>query len=390
MNPEESRIFRWLDARLPLSAARAAARHKEVPIHRLSAFYYFGGMTLFFFAVQVVTGILLMLYYRPSADEAFESVEFLMTTVPFGWLIRSIHSWSANLMIFFACVHLASVFFLKAYRPPREMTWVSGVLLLFLCLGFGFSGYLLPWNELSFFATKVGTDIAGVIPWVGEPIMRFLRGGDHVTGGTLSRFYGWHVAILPALTTLLLAGHLVLVQIQGMSVPPATEKLPPQKKRSMRFLPHFLLRELFGWTLALALLAAFAALFPWELGDKANPFAPAPPGIRPEWYFMFMFETLKLVPGGEIWGIEYEVIPILLFAAAGLFLLLVPFLDRKVRRTGHSLGFSVAGWLGIAFIVGMTAYSYRSFVPLLVVGLTAVIVIILILGTHHDPGGKGS
>src|SRR6187399_3094628 len=150
-------------------------------------------MTLFLFGVQVFTGILLLLYYRPSAAEAYESVQFIVTQVPFGWLIRNIHSWSANLLILAAFAHFFSVFFLKSYRKPREMTWVSGILLLFLMLAFGFSGYLLPWNELSFFATKVGTGIAGAVPLVGDSLMRFLRGGDDVTGATLSRFYALHI-----------------------------------------------------------------------------------------------------------------------------------------------------------------------------------------------------
>jgi cytochrome b6 len=142
----------WFDDRLPVTEAQEFASHKTVPTHRLSVFYYLGGMTMFFFVIQVVTGIMLMLYYRPSAEEAFESVEFIMTVVPFGWLIRSIHSWSANLMVFFAFVHLATVYFTKSYRKPREMTWVTGCLLLFLAMAFGFSGYLLPWNQLAFFA----------------------------------------------------------------------------------------------------------------------------------------------------------------------------------------------------------------------------------------------
>lgn len=387
MNWSSTRLYRWLDERVPLSALQEAASHKQVPMHRFAPLYYFGGMTLFFFVVQVVTGILLMLYYRPSAEEAYESVEFIMTTVPFGWLMRSIHSWSANLMIFFAFLHLASVYFLKAYRPPREMTWISGALLLFLALGFGFSGYLLPWNELSFFATKVGTDIAGVIPGIGHPILRFLRGGDNVTGGTLSRFYGWHVAILPAITTVLLTFHLLLVQLQGMSVPPA-QALEARRRRPLSFFPDFLLRELFGWTLALAVLAAFAALFPWELGQKADPYAPAPAGIRPEWYFMFMFETLKLVPGGEVIGIEYEVIPIALFALAGALLVVVPFLDRRVIRTGYSPGFSVIGWLAVVYIVGLTAWGYRSLVPLLVVILTCLLLLVMSVATRQELGGE--
>ena len=373
----------WLEERLPLAAIRGFAAHKTVPVHRYSIFYFLGGMALFFFLVQVGTGVLLMLYYRPSADEAFESVEFIMTTVSFGWLIRSIHSWSANLMIFFAFLHLASVYFLKAYRAPRELTWVSGCLLLFVLLAFGFSGYLLPWNQLAFFATKVGTDIAGTVPVVGEWMLRFLRGGDRVGGGTLSRFYGWHVAILPAVAALLLAFHLVQVQIQGMSVPPGVEQ-PDGRGRSMRFFPDFLLRDLFGWILALGVVTALAALFPWELGEKADPFAPAYADIRPEWYFVFMFQTLKLVPGGAIAGIEYEALAILGFGLGAALLLLVPFLDRpRNGRGGRAV--DLLGVAALAYMVGMTAWGYRSWTPVYAVVGTVAVLAVLALGTH---GGR--
>ena len=376
MKPLERRsITEWLDDRIGLSALLDFLSHKTVPMHRYTVFYYLGGMTLFFFLVQVCTGILLMLYYRPSADEAFESIEFLVTTVPFGWLVRSIHAWSANLMVFFAVLHMVSVYFLKSYRPPRELTWVTGVLLLFLILAFGFSGYLLPWNMLSFFATRVGTDIAGVVPVVGKWTMRFMRGGDRVTGGTLSRFYGWHVAILPAITTALLFVHLALVQIKGMSVPAAAED-DAKRRPAMKFFPHFALRDLSGWIFALGVLAALAAMMPWELGEKADPFAPAYANIRPEWYYVFMFQTLKLVPGGEVLGIEYEAIPIILFSLAGLLLLLVPFLDRKAARDGRSGGWTIAGLLGLAFVVVMTCWGYGTLIPLYVVFLTVLLLAI--------------
>jgi quinol-cytochrome oxidoreductase complex cytochrome b subunit len=381
------RVYHWLDERLPVSVLRRTAEQKMVPVHRYTVCYYFGGMTLFFFLVQVVTGILLMLYYRPSAGQAFESVEFIMTTVPFGWLIRSIHAWSADLMIFFAFIHLATVYFMKAYRKPRELTWITGCLLFFAALAFGFSGYLLPWNQLAFFATAVGTEIAGSVPLVGEHIVRFLRGGDRVTGGTLSRFYGWHVAILPAITTALIAIHLLLVQFQGLSVPRAQEK-EARLRRPMRFLPNFLLRDLFGWTLALALLATLAALFPWELGEKADPFAPAYADIKPEWYFMFMFETLKLVPGGEILGISYEAFPIMLFGLAGVLMLLVPFLEVRLTGSDRSRAFTVLGFVAIVYIVAMTAWGYRSLVPLYVVLLTGVLIALLGLGTRRREGSK--
>ena len=379
----------WLDRRLSLQPLRDLAEHKTVPVHRYTVFYYLGGMTLFFFAIQVVTGILLMLYYRPSANEAFESVQFIMTTVPFGWLIRSLHSWSANLMVYFAFIHLASVFFMKAYRPPREITWITGCILFFIIMFFGFSGYLLPWNQLSFFATKVGTDIAESLPLVGEWTLRFLRGGDRVTGGTLSRFYGWHVAILPAVTTLLLGIHLILVQVQGMSVPPDREQ-EAARRRPMKFLPNFALRDVFGWILALGVLVALAALFPSELGEKADPFAPAYKDIRPEWYFMFLFETLKLVPGGEIGGVEFEAIPILLSGVAALLMLLAPFIDRGVIERGKSPGFTLAGVLALVYMVGMTAWGYRSLVPIYAILGTGLLVGINALGTRRVRRDEGA
>lgn len=349
------RLWTWLDQRVGLADLEALARKKQVPVHRHSFWYYFGGMTLFLFGVQVATGILLLLYYRPSAEEAYESIQFLMAEVQFGWLVRSIHAWAANLMIFALFIHLFSVLLLKAYRPPREVTWLSGVGLLGLALGFGFTGYLLPWNELAYFATKVGTEITGVVPLVGKFLLRLLRGGDEVTGATLTRFYGIHVAILPAITTLLLGLHLFLVQKHGMSVPPSVERRG--SNRSMPFVPNFLLRDVIGWLSALALLAALAAFFPAELGKKADPFAPAPIGIKPEWYFVFMFQTLKYLPA-HILGIEGEVVGILGFGLGGVLLLLVPFLDRRAARGETSRLFTAAGLALIAYMLLLTYLGY--------------------------------
>lgn len=346
----------WLDERLSISTLAHAAQKKEVPLHPHSIWYYFGGMTLFLFVVQVVTGILLLLYYRPSAENAFESVQFIMTEVQFGWLIRSIHSWSANLMILTLFIHMFSVYFMRAYNRPRELTWVSGVVLLFLSVGFGFSGYLLPWNEVSFFATKVGTDIAGVIPVVGKTILRFLRGGDEVTGATLTRFFGFHVAVLPALATVFIGIHVLLVQLHGMHVPTRYE----QNHRRMRFFPNFLMRDLIGWILAIGVLAALAALFPWELGVKADAFAPAPAGIKPEWYFLFMFQTLKYIPA-KILMFDGEVIGILFFSLAGAALFVIPFINRSPERyPRRRMIFNVIGVVALVYIVVMTIVGYLA------------------------------
>ncbi len=353
---QAGRAANWLLERYHVQGILDFMSHKTVPLHRHTIWYYLGGMTLFFFIVQIITGMLLLFYYKPTAETAFESVQFIMTKVRFGWLIRSIHSWSANLMIATAFIHLFSVFFLRAYRKPRELTWVSGVLMLFLAMGFGFSGYLLPWNELAYFATKVGTEIVRDVPLIGHTIMKLLRGGEDVTGATLNRFFAIHVAILPATFFLLLGFHLFAVQLQGMSIPISVEK--SQKKiKLMPFFPNFLMRDLLGWTVALGCLAAIAALFPWELGKKADPFAPTPMGIRPEWYFLFMFQTLKILPA-KIWFLEGELLGILGFGLIGILVIFVPFIDKASSRGELNRWVTIFGLIAIGYILLMTGLAY--------------------------------
>jgi len=356
-----ARVQSWLDERFGWAELIAPLKHKTVPHHKLSYWYFLGGITLFLFVIQVTTGILLLLYYRPSANEAFESVQYISTQVRFGWLVRSIHSWSANLMIFTAFAHMFSVLFLRAYRNPRELTWLSGALLLFLALGFGFSGYLLPWNTLAFFATKVGTEVAGQVPVIGPWIMMFLRGGPDVTGATLTRFFGFHVAVLPGITTVLLGLHLALVQRFGISVPPRVEKqweYSPHERQEMKFFPNFLLREVMAWYTTLAALAVLAALFPWGLGTKADPFAPAPAGIKPEWYFLFAFQTLKLIPA-KVLFMDGEVLGVLAFGAAGALWLILPFAEPK-RRAGGYRAVIAFGIVAVTYIASMTVYGYLA------------------------------
>ncbi len=353
MGIERTRL--WLADRIGFGALTHIIQKKRIPVHRHSVWYYLGGMLLFQFMIQVATGILLLFYYRPSAGEAYESVQFLMSDVKFGWLIRSIHAWGANLMILTLFVHLFSVLILKAFRAPREFTWISGVALFGIVLGLGFTGYLLPWNTLSFFATRVGTSIPGVMPVVGPFILRLMRGGDDITGATLTRFYALHISVLPGLAILTVALHVVLVQRHGMSVPRSVER--HGQPRSVPFVPNFLLRDLVGWLLALALLASLAAFFPAELGQKADPFAPAPAGIRPEWYFMFMFQTLKMLPA-RIAGIEGDLLGIVAFGLAGAVLLVVPFLDRPRADGEHPRTGTILACGALAYIMIFTALGY--------------------------------
>jgi len=359
-SPRGKAITAWFQDRLAWDSVREFIAHKTVPVHSGTIWYAFGGITLFLFVIQVITGILLLVYYRPTPAEAYESVQFIVTRVAFGWLIRSIHIWSANLLILSAFVHMFSVAFLHAYRKPRELVWLSGIVLLALALGFGFSGYLLPWNTISFFATKVGTDMATFVPWMGATIGRYLRGGDAVGGATLTRFFGFHVAVLPALTSLFLLFHLGLVQKFGISTPPWVEKRsrgagpkPPQ----MPFFPDFFLHELMVWYGALALLGILAAVFPWELGEKADAFASAPAGIRPEWYFLAPFYTLKLIPG-HVAGIEGEVVGLLGFGLLAFWWTALPFWGARPDGTVRSK--LVTGG-AVAFLAYLSTFSLLGY-----------------------------
>jgi cytochrome b6 len=361
--PSRSALWHWFDERFDLAAIERFARHKEVPVGEHSMLWYFlGGVTLFFFTVQILSGILLLMYYQAGEATSYESMRYIVTRVPFGWLVRSVHCWSAHLMILSLMLHMWSVFFLRAYRKPREVTWFTGIALFGLSLGFGFSGYLLPWNELAFFATAVGTDSVKAVPGIGEWLLRVMRGGDEVSIRTLYRFFALHVCVLPILTFGVVGGHLALIQKQGMAEAihdPKRATGAREKRRGMPFFPNFALRDLLIWILAVNLLALLAVLLPygpgikgfeWELGSKADPLAPAYPGIKPEWYFLWMYQMLKEFPA-HIAGMEG---PQACLAIATVLLgiwAVVPFLDRRASRNEPSPAFTDFG-VGILYFLG--------------------------------------
>lgn len=221
------------------------------------------------------------------------------------------------------------------------------------CLGLGFTGYLLPWNELAYFATKVGTEIVAAIPVIGTALKEFLRGGTNVTGVTLTRFFALHIWVLPIMLALFAGIHLLLVQKHGMSRP-LSEMTKP--KKTIPFLPHFLLRDLNVWLLVLALLVTLSFYVPTHLGEPADPMAPTPIGIKPEWYFLFMFQLLKLLPP-HIFGIEGEHIGIIGLGLLGLLIFIVPFLDRKSAEDKRSPVFTITGWLMVAAFIALTVWG---------------------------------
>ena len=218
------RLWDWLDKRYALQTLFDALLH--IPIPGTARTYYLGGITLFLFGIQGITGILLAIYYKPTPDGAYDSILFIMNEVRFGWLIRSIHSWGANLMVVFCVLHLLRVFVQGAYKPPREFNWVAGVFLLLLTLGFGFTGYLLPWDQRAYWATTVGSEMARVVPVIGTSVLEFMRAGSEITALTLSRFFGVHVLVLPVALGAIVLVHLVMVHQQGLADPTELAGLP--------------------------------------------------------------------------------------------------------------------------------------------------------------------
>jgi cytochrome b6 len=339
----------WFRERIDVAPLLRWMNQKTVPCHRQSWIYLLGGAALFLFVLQVVSGCLLMLYYQPSESCAHESVRRIMLEVPYGWLIRSLHVWGANLFITVALLHFLTTLFARAYRRPRELTWMSGMAMLGLALAFGFSGYLLPWNELAYYATLVGTEVPAVVPGIGDFVVHLLRGGEQVTGGTITRFFAAHVAILPLGFGLLLFIHLVLIQVQGMSLPLGVAQR--QVKDHRPFFTEFLLEDACLWLLLLGVMVTLSLYLPAEMGIKADPLRPAPEGIKPEWYFLFMFQTLKRMP---------EALGVALLGLGAAFLLFVPFFDRRAAREmpdrrftaifcamlTYVVTFEVWGWLG--------------------------------------------
>jgi len=215
-------VLGWLDERLGLRAIYRTVFDRKVP--KVNWWYTLGSATLFLFFLQVVTGIFLTVYYVPSPDHAYASIQYITNEVAFGWLIRGIHHWGASLMVVFAFAHMLRTFFMAAYKFPREITWITGVFLLLATLGMGFSGYLLPWNQQAYWATTVGTEIAGTAPVVGDFIVRVLRGGPELSALTLARFFAAHIWFLPVVISLLIGVHLYLVIRIGISSVPEEEE----------------------------------------------------------------------------------------------------------------------------------------------------------------------
>jgi quinol-cytochrome oxidoreductase complex cytochrome b subunit len=355
-------VKKEINERIGLDAIVSLARKKMVPMHRHSIWYYMGGLLLFLFLIQALTGIMLLFYYKPSAETAYQSIAEIMVAVPYGWLIRSVHHWASNMMIVAAFAHFFSTFFVKAYRRPREVTWLTGMALLLVVLFLGYSGYTLPFDERAFFALNVGTEMPGAIPVVGAYLLEFLRGGENVGPQTLNRFFALHVGLLPAALLLVVGIHLLLVQLLGMSVPVSILKKAEADKKTIPakpMFPHLLWHDMVNCLLLLGLVVTLAVVMPSELGQEIDYLKPAPQGVKPDWFFLWVYQILKWLPT-YVAGIEGEVVGIVGLAAAALCIAFAPFIDRKSQRGELSPAFTIIGIISLLVFVICTLIGYFS------------------------------
>ena len=311
----------FLNERLPLEEFSAHLR-KPLPKH-INLLFSLGSLAMFLLILQAVTGAFLAFYYSPSPEHAHNAVTYISTEVPFGAFVRGLHHWGASAMVIIVVLHLLRVVLYSSYKAPRELTWIFGVLLLLVVLGFGFTGYLLPWDEKAYWATVVGVEIASTAPGLGDFVAKVMRGGTEIGAVTLSRFYALHTIWLPWLAFGLVGVHLFFVRYYGSSGKP--ENTPEEMKTGKPFYPDQVFEDVVGMLVLFVALAAVALFVPVPLEDVADP-TNADYDPRPEWYFLFLFQLLKYFQG------PFEIIGTFLIPTVGMLLLLfLPFLDRSER-----------------------------------------------------------
>jgi quinol-cytochrome oxidoreductase complex cytochrome b subunit len=215
------KVMTWLDERLGLIGIYDTVLDRKVP--KVNWWYTLGSASLILFFLQGLTGMFLAVYYVPSPINAYNSIQYIMNGVTFGWLIRGVHHWGASLMVVLVFLHMLRTFYHAAYKYPREITWLTGVVLLLATIGMGFTGYLLPWNQRAYWATTVGTEIVGTVPFLGDFLLRVLRGGYDLSAVTLARFYAVHIWFLPAVIVAMIGVHMYLVIRIGISNVPKEE-----------------------------------------------------------------------------------------------------------------------------------------------------------------------
>jgi ubiquinol-cytochrome c reductase cytochrome b subunit len=316
------RVYEWLDSRLNLKPVERTLLDEPIP-GGASWIYVFGSATLFLFVTQAITGMFLAVYYAPTPDHAHDSVRFIMEEVLFGSFVRGLHHWGASAMVVMIGLHMLQAFLYGAYKPPREVMWMVGVVLFLIVMAFAFTGYLLPWDQTAYWATQVGINMVGTVPLLGDDLARILRGGEMLGALTLSRFFAVHVLFLPSILATGIVLHLFILRRVGPAGPWTDDR---SALKSEAFYPRQVYMDAVVMLGVFLVLAALAAGIPIPLTDKANPsdtsFVPVP-----EWYFLFYYELLKYVHG-PLEPLATWVLPVIVVA----LLLFWPFIDRNPAR----------------------------------------------------------
>ncbi len=345
-----SKVWKWINFRIPVSKILQLGLDEEIP-GGASFFFTLGSATLFVFILQIITGIWQLFYYVPTIDHAYDSLNYLRLFVPYGWLIHGLHYWGASAMVVLIGLHMLRVFIWGAYKKPREMTWLIGVVLLLLTVGLSFTGAALPWDERGYWAAEVGTSIAGTVPFIGNGLKYLLIGGKMMGQLTISRFFILHTAILPGIAIIIISVHLIAFRKFG-SVGPWTEK-----KRLIKgdFWPDQVVKDVVVVSLLFLILVTLSAFSPPPFMGPADPldmtFTP-----KPEWNFLFLYQALKFFPGAlEVLGtVGIPTIVILLFVS-------LPFFDRKPERNPLKRPAMMAGgFVFVALLLTLTITGYNS------------------------------
>lgn len=338
----------WFSERIPLTGADLRELTNEpVPNHLRRWWFCLGGTPAYLFVVQIVTGILLAFYYEPAPSTAYESVRRITEEVPYGWYFRSIHKWGATLMVASVILHQMRVYFTGAYRRPRELNWMIGMCLLLCTLVTGFTGYSLAFEQLSYWGATVAANIADTVPVLGGFAARMLLAGDAYNERTLPRFFILHAAVLPVTMIALLAVHIGLIRLQGITEF-RFEDEPAEAPKHYDFFPDHMMTELILGLFLMVLLSALAVTIPAEMGPRANPLV-TPEVIKPEWYFYATFRWLKLMS---------KTAAVLTAGFVGFTMFVWPLLDGLIRRRFPRSEASV--WVGIAVvavILGLTVWE---------------------------------
>ncbi|MCP4901481.1 MAG: cytochrome bc complex cytochrome b subunit [bacterium] len=319
---------------------------EPVPFHLKKWWFCLGGTPMMLFIVQVITGVMLTFYYVPSPDHAYASVSTITHEIRFGWFIRSLHMWSSNFMIVAVILHMLRVYFTRAYRYPRQLNWMIGFMLLGITMTFGFTGYSLVYEQLSYWGATVATNLANAVPIVGPMVAFFMRGGPEVGAATLTRFYMLHIGVLPLAAMVMISAHVLLIRLHGVTeLQFEGEKPSTDEDRFFRFWPEHVTTELLIGVLLMYILTILSLILPASLGAPADP-TTTPAHIKPEWYFYWDFRLLKLT------SLKLSV---LLTGAIGGIAFFWPFIDgwleKKFKRGVDRIVVAVGVLAFLGFLV---------------------------------------